>query len=52
MKKFLAMLLAVAMMFAMVACGGNNSANNGGNNAANNGGDAADTTPEAVTLKV
>ena len=52
MKKFLAMLLAVAMMFAMIACGGNNSANNGGNNAANNGGDAADTTPEAVTLKV
>lgn len=40
MKKLLALLLALSMVFAMAACGGNNTANNG---AANNGsGDTGD----------
>jgi len=32
MKKFLAMILALAMVFALVACGGNDSANSGASN--------------------
>lgn len=32
MKKFLAMLLALVMVFALVACGGNDEGNNAGNN--------------------
>ena len=41
MKKFLAVFLAMAMMLALVACGGNNSSANSGNGAANNSGNAA-----------
>ena len=38
MKRMLALLLSLAMVFALVACGGNNSGNTGnntGNNTAN-----------------
>ena len=41
MKKFLSMLLTLAMLFALVACG-NNSGNVAGNNAGNEGGNTAD----------
>ena len=43
MKKFLAMLLALTMALALVACGGNNSAGTSGNDAggANTSGDTA-----------
>ena len=55
MKKGLALLLAVVMTLALVACGGgNNTANNGGNST-NNGANAGDTgsdSGEAVTIKV
>ena len=50
MKKLIALLLAMSMVFALVACGGNtNTGNNGGNNggnnpSTNNGGE--DQTPE------
>ena len=51
MKKFLAILLTLAMAFSLVACGGNggnNAGNNAGNstsgNTANDTGDAADNT--------
>ncbi len=37
MKKIIALLLAMSMVFALVACGGNNT-NNGGNNQGNNQG--------------
>lgn len=43
MKKLLAMLLALSMVFAMVACGGNNAANNGTTNNGANTGDTGDT---------
>ena len=36
MKKWISLLLALAMMLSIVACGSNNTANNGGNDAANN----------------
>ncbi len=36
MKKLIALLLAMSMVFALVACGNNNSGNNGGNNGGNN----------------
>lgn len=61
MKKFLAVLLAVAMTLALVACGGsgNNAADNGGSNSANSdnsGNDgAADSGSEGsgvVTVKI
>ena len=50
MKKFLAMLLALTMALALVACGGNNSAGTSGNDAggANTSGDTAgDTSGDA-----
>lgn len=43
MKKILAMLLALAMVFALVACGGGNNSNGGGSS--NSGGDTANTPP-------
>ena len=54
MKKFLALLLAAVMMLALVACGGNNAANDKTNNAGNATTDKTDDTaaPEAITLKV
>ncbi len=54
MKKFLALLLAAVMMLALVACGGNNTANNAANDTANNAADKTDdnAAPEAITLKV
>ena len=62
MKKGLALILAVVMTLALVACGGNNGANNaggnagnanaGGNSTADNGGDAGSDSGEAVTIKV
>ena len=53
MKKFLALLLAVVMMLALVACGGNNAANDKANNTANTTEKTDDTAaPEAITLKV
>ena len=36
MKKWISLLLALAMMLSIVACGSNNTANNGGNDTANN----------------
>ena len=43
MKKLLALLLALSMVFAMAACGGNNTANNGaGNNGSGDTGDGGD----------
>ena len=44
MKKFLAMLLALTMALALVACGGNNSAGTSGNDAGGAG------TDDDVTL--
>ena len=40
MKRLVSVLLVLLLAFSMVACGGNNTANNGGN-AANNGGNTA-----------
>ena len=36
MKKWISLLLALAMMLSIVACGSNNTANNGGNDTAHN----------------
>ena len=36
MKKWISLLLALAMMLSIVACGSNNTANNGGNDTADN----------------
>ena len=44
MKKFLAMLMALAMVLAMAACGSTSSGNNSGN-----AGDA-EKTPDNLTL--
>ena len=57
MKKVLAFVLCLAMAFAMVACGGNNGANNGtttNNGGANNGGTADDgnATPSDLSVSV
>jgi len=62
MKKFLALLMAAAMVLAMVACGGNNSGNGGnansqGNSDSQNSGDdqnggGEDQTAQGVTLKI
>ena len=53
MKKFLALLMAAVMMLALVACGGNNAANDKANNTANTTEKTDDTAaPEAITLKV
>ena len=51
MKKLIALLLAMSMVFALVACGGNtNTGNNGGNNGGNNNpttnNNGGDKTPE------
>ena len=52
MKKVLAFALSLAMIFAMVACGGNNTANNGGNTT-NNGGTADNGgTTDALSIAV
>ena len=60
MKKFLrvmSLIMAMTMILALVACGGNNSANNGGNNAANSGNTSTNTetekpsTDEGATVK-
>ena len=54
MKKLLAVLLALSMVFALAACGGNgnnagnNTANNTGNNTADNTGDTGDTDSTGV----
>ena len=55
MKKLLAMLLTLAMVFALVACGGGNNANNGagnggGNGGAGEGGDSAETMKITVSI--
>ena len=55
MKKFLSLLMAAVMVFALVACGGNNAANNGtADNGGSNSADAGDTgsTSGAVTIRV
>ena len=56
MKKGLALVLAVVMTLALVACGGNNSTNNAGNgsNAGNTGntGDTGSDAGETTTIKV
>ena len=51
MKKGLALILAVVMTLALVACGGNNTGNNAGNNAGGNGGDTGDAGT-TTTIKV
>ena len=50
MKKILALLLALTMSMALVACGGNNT-NGGNNDAGNNNGDANNNNKD-VTIKV
>ena len=59
MKKFLALLLAVAMTLALVACGGNggNSANNGANSTDNsadnsNSADSGDASGETIKIAI
>ena len=42
MKKFLAMIMALAMVLALVACGGNNTADNSGKSNSSNASDSAD----------
>lgn len=42
MKKWISLLLALAMMLSIVACGSNNAANNGGSDNAGNGNAATD----------
>ena len=53
MKKLIALLLALSMAFAMVACGSNNSGNTTGNDANTTGGnttnDTGDTSGDAET---
>ena len=46
MKKILAMLLALVMMFAMVACGGNNAADNGNDSTNNSANDSANNSAD------
>ena len=53
MKKFLALCLAAVMALSLVACGGNNAADNGaGNNTANNSGDAGDSGSTGGAFKI
>ena len=53
MKKGLALVLAVVMTLALVACGGNNSTNNAGNGSnAGNTGDTGSDAGETTTIKV
>ena len=53
MKKGLALVLAVVMTLALVACGGNNSTNNAGNGGnAGNTGDTGSDAGETTTIKV
>ena len=53
MKKGLALVLAVVMTLALVACGGNNGGNNSGNNnAGNNGSDNSGDASGAVTIRI
>ena len=49
MKRFLAIIMAAAMVFALVACGNNTSGNNasGGNNTS-----GGDTTGDVETIKI
>ena len=51
MKKFLALLLALVMVFALCACGGNNTTTNAGNNtgSSNAGGNTAGDNANAGT---
>ena len=51
MKKFLALLLAVVMTLALVACGGNNT-NNAGNSTNNSGdsGDSGDASGDTIKI--
>ena len=51
MKKILAMLLALCMVFALCACGGNNTTTNAGTDtgSSNAGGNTADTNDNAGT---
>ncbi len=51
MKKFLALIMAMAMMLALVACGGNNAANTGNDAASDSGvADAADFKVGAIYI--
>lgn len=53
MKKGLALVLAVVMTLALVACGGNNDTNNAGNGGnAGNTGDTGSDAGETTTIKV
>ena len=53
MKKGLALVLAVVMTLALVACGGNNGTNNAGNGGnAGNTGDTGSDAGETTTIKV
>jgi len=51
MKKLLAVLLAMAMMLALVACGGNNAANDKADDTAANNSAAKDDTAANDTAK-
>lgn len=48
MKKWISLLLALAMMLSIVACGSNNAANNGGSDNAGNGNAATDNNGNAA----
>lgn len=50
MKKFLAMLMTVAMLLALVACGNNTTNNNGTNNDTNNGSNSGTADGEPIKV--
>jgi len=52
MKKFLAMIMALAMMLALVACGGNNAANNSGKDNSSNASDSTDGGDSAAAFRI
>ena len=53
MKKFLALVMAAAMVLALVACGGNTNTNNSGNSGnAGNSGDTGSNTDGATVIRI
>ena len=54
MKKFLSLLMAAVMVFALVACGGNTANTGSTNNSGSNSADTGDTGSDsgAITIKI
>ena len=52
MKRFMSLFLALVMMFALVACGGNNTANDKTNTGNNSASDKQDSTAEINTDRI